>query len=91
MAGGWTDDGGEPLGVHPRVGGEDVNAYDPNGRCPKCGHDDVHTRYRLNGHGWGCRDHSPRQPACCTFEHLDRTCRRCGFSWPETCADRGRI
>lgn len=59
--------------------------YNPDAVCPKCGGASIHTAY----HRW---------PAyACPFptfglvdarEHMDRTCRHCGYSWSEECLDR---
>jgi len=62
-----------------------VNPFDPTGRCPKCGHDEVRTNYQRHAHGWGCKDHCPPHPRCCRFEHLDRCCQRCYYVWAEAC------
>lgn len=65
--------------------------------CPKCGHDDVRTRHhgQTCGQSWSssapCKwndDHAIRKvgeppPRCCSLEHLDRTCERCLYTWPE--------
>ena len=61
----------------------DLRPFDPAGNCPKCGHDDISTRY-ISASG---REHGllPR----CGYrlagspEHMDRHCRRCSYEWAE--------
>lgn len=60
--------------------------FNPDGKCPKCGHDDVATGYVVNSGRYGdpCYD-LPR--ATREGEHLHRHCRRCSFEWCEACID----
>jgi ssDNA-binding Zn-finger/Zn-ribbon topoisomerase 1 len=59
-----------------------LEPFDPERRCPKCGHDTIHTQYS-NGRtfSWkgGCYD-CPRER---DGEHLDRRCERCSYRWSE--------
>lgn len=64
----------------------DLPPYNPEATCPKCGHDDVHTRYEPTAHHHSCQVREMvTDPVCCTAEHMERTCRRCGYQWPEAC------
>lgn len=56
----------------------DLAPYDPAVTCPKCGHDDVSTFYQPG----------PHYPCVRYGEHLDRTCRRCQFGWPQAVIER---
>lgn len=51
--------------------------------CPKCGHEEVSTRYC--GLGFErlphCNDPRPH------LEHLHRTCQNCVYDWLEACLD----
>jgi predicted nucleic-acid-binding Zn-ribbon protein len=54
--------------------------FDCNSKCPKCGHNKVSVHYHKWGsHGSSCADIEQ--------EHLDRTCERCHYSWPELTID----
>jgi len=45
-------------------------AFRPDGRCPKCNHDELRTTYHANTHR-PCSQHTEwRDPVCCTLEHL---------------------
>lgn len=70
------------------AGGEAVQAmelkpFDSAAMCPKCGVSGADATYRAyRGHRMlyttqTCTDRCP------TGEHLDRVCKRCGFTWPE--------
>lgn len=60
--------------------GQALPAYDPMATCRKCNGEDIATTYQPRGCVF---------PARCGVgtvlgsEHLDRYCRRCGFSWAE--------
>ena len=56
-----------------------MKEFDENAVCPKCGRDDVTTKYHNPIH-FMCHCHETR-------EHLHRTCARCGYSWHEKCLD----
>jgi hypothetical protein len=64
--------------------------FDETAVCPKCRGENIVTNYKPNAHAWSCRYHA-RHPGCCTFEHVDRTCRRCGYSWAELPDDAPRV
>jgi hypothetical protein len=62
--------------------------FDELAVCAKCGSQDVNAYYHPDTHSgsttcpvymWG--SHLDR--TCCTAEHIDRRCRRCGFTWAE--------
>lgn len=61
----------------------ELKPYNPDARCPKCG-GEIDIGYRLGSirRAWSlcsaCQD---------GIEHLHRTCRVCGYSWPEACVD----
>lgn len=82
----------KPLTWFVRANSQAGSSYDADARCPKCGHDDVATTYRQNGHEYACRDHrrglAGDGDACevCRDEHFDRTCRRCSYAWREEVA-----
>ena len=62
----------------------DLLPFDPNARCVKCNYADVGTSYHPNVHGWACILRGlVSRPECCSFEHQERTCRRCHYSWAE--------
>lgn len=64
-----------------------LSTYQPAGACPKCGHGDVNTTYHPDTHAWTCVLRGDvRRPDCCKLEHLERTCRRCQYSWAEAVA-----
>ena len=62
------------------------------GPCPKCHHDDLHTRYHEGGrHGCSTGRHCDLPPASCKYtecnkraEHFYCRCNTCGYSWTET-------
>lgn len=81
----------------PRAGNQQIGEsvilrpYDENGRCEKCGHDDIATSHHA---------HEERQSryGCALVEvvetsfppeHLCRRCKRCSFSWPEAILGQG--
>ena len=59
--------------------------YNPAASCPKCGGTDIGVRHEVGVHGHDCPldglGWMGRE--CCTFEHLCRGCRRCGYAWAE--------
>lgn len=60
--------------------------YDPTRMCPKCRHDVVSTEFHENLHESGCAAEcgfDRFSDDCRTFEHFDRWCRRCQYSWIE--------
>ncbi len=59
----------------------ELEPFNEGATCPKCGHDDISTRY--------CKDRRPVELCWpyVTGEHLHRTCKRCGFEWLEGCLD----
>ena len=52
----------------------DLPKYNPDTRCPKCGHDIVTTEY------WQPKDYGKIRD-----EHFVRICMRCGYGWREAC------
>lgn len=66
----------------------DLPAYDPDGRCPKCGHDDIATTYHVGkwraGGTMACHRVNPAIED--DTEHHDRACRRCQYRWLEDIA-----
>ncbi len=64
------------------MSGDKLPPYSPCTKCPKCGHDDIHTRYVAHGGRYGqpCEFKSYREN-----EHLHRYCRRCSYEWCEAC------
>ena len=55
-----------------------LSAFNPQSKCPKCGHDDIAITY----HGYvkyGC------SLLLYSGEHLCRYCRRCSYKWAEAC------
>lgn len=64
---------------------DELQPYQPNGRCPKCGHDQVRTRYQESRewpHSWERYERGREVHA----EHLRRHCERCCYEWPEALA-----
>lgn len=53
--------------------------------CTKCGHEGAHTNYEYEGLGRT----GEGTPATRYGERLDRSCRRCGYTWPEATQDSG--
>ena len=60
--------------------------FDANAKCPKCRSGEVKALYRRN------REYCDRHSACMgmghagkydPFPHIERTCQRCYYSWPE--------
>lgn len=49
--------------------------FNPKGNCPKCGHRKLGLQFVSRG------------PAPFDFEHLKRTCARCGYAWAESPKD----
>ena len=52
----------------------DLPKYNPDARCPKCGHNIVTTEY------WQAKDYGKIRD-----EHFVRICMRCGYGWREAC------
>ena len=57
-----------------------MKPFDPDSRCPKCGGEDVGTHYSASY--WDCLYSCSRRNSM-TGEHMERTCRRCGYRWVE--------
>jgi hypothetical protein len=59
--------------------------YRPDGRCSKCGYEDISTQYVEpdRPYAYGCRFHKTTND-----EHLHRYCRRCGYEWAEACIEQ---
>lgn len=60
-----------------------MEPFDPERRCPKCGHDDVTVSYVRSHRSWsdtpcGATIHDHKY-----VEHLDRHCQRCHYIWAE--------
>jgi ribosomal protein S27AE len=55
--------------------------YDPKSVCSKCGSTEVGTG--LCGGGGSCNRFLGTMPWDREAEHIDRTCRRCGYDWWE--------
>ena len=51
--------------------------YNPNAKCPVCGHDEISTFYCIDY----CKFHAA------SSEHVDRRCKRCHYKWPEKLID----
>lgn len=70
-----------------------MGIYDPEATCPKCQHDKISALHKSDTHkcrvGSPCknRENWPEEIDCCHFEHIDRTCRRCKYTWPELPVD----
>jgi len=63
--------------------------HDPDGQCPKCKGEAARTIYepRIEDDPcWYDRKYNPpgKWPE---HEFLRRKCERCGYDWPEACAD----
>ncbi|KKK45163.1 hypothetical protein LCGC14_3165950 [marine sediment metagenome] len=56
--------------------------YDPGSVCSKCGSDDVSVSLCEPG-SHSCNRWLPTMPWDRDVEHMDRTCRRCGYDWWE--------
>lgn len=57
-----------------------MKPFDPNAKCPKCGHDNIKTAYYENDeHRWHGYNKLDRERS----EHLRRTCERCRYQWNE--------
>ena len=63
--------------------------YNPESKCPKCGHDKVSIKY--------CTKYFSDCPVLLDLhrtikvftEHFDRECQRCGYTWFERTLDEG--
>lgn len=65
--------------------------FNPTAACPKCGYDDIMTRY-CRGDGSEHRMISPCDgPGPAIGEHLDRVCKRCGYTWLEATIERDAV
>lgn len=53
----------------------DLDPFNPDATCPKCGHDGVEAKYCVYT---GAFSHQ-------TTEWIRRQCKRCGFLWDERC------
>ena len=64
-----------------------MKPYDPEAKCPKCGHAEVETHYedKANLCPWEHRNKAGNE-----VEHLDRYCKRCSYAWAEG-IPKGRI
>lgn len=62
-----------------------MTPFDPAAKCPKCGHDETSDAYHKNGYKcpFGSVVDVGREE-----EHIHRTCKRCGFDWPEAVLER---
>ena len=56
----------------------ELDPYNPEGMCPKCGGDDVSTLYAPS---YQC--HHPGCTTCSKPERIERSCRRCRYQWNE--------
>lgn len=60
-----------------------MNLFEPNAKCPKCGHDVVRTYYcRGSKYSYFA---SPCYDQRAEGEHLHRHCERCAYAWLEQC------
>lgn len=61
-----------------------LELYNPNPFCPKCQSEEIasehYTRMKFE-------KGLLKGPELYPWEHLARTCKNCGYSWPEACAD----
>lgn len=62
-----------------------LTPFDASSVCPKCGHDDIDTRYEgpiEDDPCWYDRTYNPvgKWPR---KEYMHRTCERCKYQWPE--------
>lgn len=59
-----------------------VILYNPDRKCPKCGHNKIDTQYCYSA------ETCPAYRMIKNFaegEHIHKTCTRCKFQWPEKC------
>lgn len=58
-----------------------MNIYRSSNKCPKCGGVEISERHHegIDKCTWG-QSHF-------VGEHIHRTCKRCGYQWPETPLD----
>ena len=61
-----------------------LEPFNPDIRCPKCGHEDIHARFDKDE--YECLYSEPKWKG----EHIHRHCRRCSFNWIEAALDSGR-
>lgn len=60
----------------------EIAPFNEQAACPKCGHTDISTQFRSFYSTFvGCVSGCPDE------EHMHRTCRNCGYRWPEACRD----
>ena len=63
---------------------KDAPPYDPEAVCEKCGSTDVFTSLCDNSNAANsCNRFLDTMPWDREVEHMDRTCRRCGYDWWE--------
>ena len=61
--------------------------YNPDAKCPKCGHEDIYTAFHGKGDctflcvGWLQVD----------IDYLNRHCRRCSYGWLEAPLDQEKF
>ncbi len=56
--------------------------FNPNAKCPKCGHDQTDDRWKVAkpGHSYIQEHHGAK-------EWIGRRCQRCSYIWDEACLD----
>ncbi len=59
-----------------------IHVFSASAVCSKCGHDDISVIYRQSG--YECSYPRPCGMSQFDGEHMDRSCRRCGYSWAES-------
>lgn len=62
-----------------------MQPYVPDRPCPKCGGHDLGTSYHKSERD--CRIYTDE---AVHGEHIHRTCRTCGYNWPDAPLDHGR-
>lgn len=60
-----------------------MEPYNPSATCPKCGHDDVNTAHHAKGKYMGTSRMAEHFKTSYPPENMWRSCRRCGFGWPQ--------
>lgn len=63
-----------------------MKSFDPNAKCPKCSCTIIRTRYVPDRQPKDIVSMDPDQER---QEHINRTCKCCGYSWNEAPLDRG--
>ncbi len=66
-----------------------LKPFNPEARCPKCGHDTVKTRYCRGGPDSDYRDLCWDKGL--NREHLHRNCERCHYEWEEACINKASL